>query len=84
MYAEEMEDRMIRTNGVQISYQLPRGAWMTKMYRPGNPDILTEVTRLRKRRIDAAVKVRGVEIGAVWKLGGRWTWYLDYQAAGLE
>ena len=75
---------MIRPNGVQISYQLPRGACMIKMYRPGNPDILTEVTRLRKRRIDAAVKARGVEIGAVWKLDGRWTWYLDYQAAGLE
>ena len=74
--------------GVQISYQLPSGGCMLKQFSPGNPKILDEVLRLRKRRTDATVTYGDltgqIEIGAVWKIDGRWTWYLDYDAAGLK
>ena len=82
---ESMNERttIIRTNGVQISYQLRGGGCMIKMYAKGNPAILNELRRLRTRRTDAIVQSGGHEIGAVWKLDGRWTWYLDHEAAGV-
>ena len=74
--------------GVQISYQLPSGGYMLKQFRPGNPKILDEVRRLRKRRTEATVTYGDlsgrIEVGAVWKFDGRWTWYLDCDVAGLR
>jgi len=63
----------------QIKHKTKRGGGCVHTL-PTNNAVMEQIIKLFKQRLDARAEKDGIVIGEVYKINGKWNWYLDTQA----